>query len=141
MFFSYVDTRDMIMRGSTLYHIHMENLKVFYGCLWKIGMVLAPDWVKYKPERWLQKDTNTSKLSFVARNAYTYPSFQAGPRICLEKAMVFLQMKRLIVGLLSKFKVVLMRNDGLELEYLSHLTAKMKGGFPVRIEERVSWCK
>ncbi|WCJ23105.1 Cytochrome P450 94A1 [Euphorbia peplus] len=104
----------------------------------RLGTIWGSDWPEYKPERWLQKDTDTSKWSFVARDAYTYPVFQAGPRICLGKEMAFLQMKRLIAGVLSKFKVVPIRDDGLEPEYLSHLTAKMKGGFPVRIEERVS---
>ncbi|KAJ0052165.1 hypothetical protein Pint_03173 [Pistacia integerrima] len=74
--------------------------------------------------------------SFVGRDSYTYPVFQAGPRICLGKEMAFLQMKRVVSGVLKRFKVVPVIEEGVEPEFVAHLTAKMKGGFPVRIEER-----
>ena len=40
------------------------------------------------------------------RDSYHYPVFQAGPRICLGKEMAFLQMKRVVAGVLRRFKVV-----------------------------------
>ncbi|KAJ9188024.1 hypothetical protein P3X46_003425 [Hevea brasiliensis] len=95
------------------------------------------DWADYKPERWLERDTTSEKWNFVGRDTYTYPVFQAGPRICLGKEMAFLQMKRVVAGVLSRFKVVPAAGDGVEPEFVSYLTAKMKGGFPVKIEERV----
>ncbi|WCJ23106.1 Cytochrome P450 94A1 [Euphorbia peplus] len=120
----------------------------------RLGTVWGSDWAEYKPERWLQKDADTDKWSFMGRDSYTYPIFQAGPRICLGKEMAFMQMKRLVAGVLSKFKIVPMKDvvagvlskfkivpmkdDGLEPEYFSNLSAKMKGGFPVRIEERIN---
>ncbi|KAL6549310.1 hypothetical protein OROHE_008427 [Orobanche hederae] len=76
------------------------------------------------------------KWRFVNRDAYTYPVFQAGPRICLGKEMAFIQMKRVVGGVLRRFKVVPLMAEGAEPVLITDLTAKMKGGFPVRIEAR-----
>nr|DAD36695.1 TPA_asm: hypothetical protein HUJ06_007336 [Nelumbo nucifera] len=92
------------------------------------------DWREFKPERWLERDELTGKWSFMNRDPYTYPVFQAGPRICLGKEMAVLQMKRVAAGLLRRFRMVPAGEK--EPFYISTLTSKMKGGFPVRIEER-----
>uniref|UniRef100_A0A5B7BF79 Cytochrome P450 94A2-like n=1 Tax=Davidia involucrata TaxID=16924 RepID=A0A5B7BF79_DAVIN len=95
------------------------------------------DWAEFRPERWLERDAAAAgKWSFVARDTYTYPVFQAGPRICLGKEMAFLQMKRVVASVLRRFRVVPAVEDGVEPVFISYLTSKMKGGFPVRIEER-----
>jgi cytochrome P450 len=95
------------------------------------------DWADFKPERWLEKDEAENKQwKFVGRDAYTYPVFQAGPRICLGKEMAFLQMKRVVAGILRRFKVVPALKEGVEPEFVLQLTSKMKGGLPVRIVER-----
>ncbi|XP_059625984.1 cytochrome P450 94A1-like [Cornus florida] len=94
------------------------------------------DWADFRPERWLEKEAVTGKLRFVGRDAYTYPVFQAGPRICLGKEMAFLQMKRVVAGVLRRFRVVPAMEEGLEPVFISYLTSKMKGGFPVIIKER-----
>jgi cytochrome P450 len=95
------------------------------------------DWAEFKPERWLEKDeAENSHWRFVGRDAYTYPVFQAGPRICLGKEMAFLQMKRVLAGVLRRFKVVPVLEEGVEPEFVPQLTSKMKGGLPVRIVER-----
>ncbi|XP_044502009.1 cytochrome P450 94A2-like [Mangifera indica] len=93
------------------------------------------DWAEFRPERWLKR-VEDGKWSFEGRDPYTYPVFQAGPRICLGKEMAFLQMKRVVAGVLKRFKVVPAVKEGVEPEFVAHLTAKMKGGFPVRIVER-----
>ncbi|KAI7991649.1 Cytochrome P450 94A2 [Camellia lanceoleosa] len=96
------------------------------------------DWAEFRPERWLEKrDEAAGKWSFVARDPYTYPVFQAGPRICLGKEMAFLQMKRVVSGVLRRFRVVPAFGEGEEPILIAHLSSKMKGGFPVKIEERV----
>lgn len=94
------------------------------------------DWQDFRPERWLKRDPVAGKWSFVARDPYTYPVFHAGPRICLGKEMAFLQMKRVVAGVLRRFQVVPVMEDGGEPVYTADLAAKMKGGFPVRIVER-----
>lgn len=94
------------------------------------------DWAEFRPERWLEKDETTEKVRFKARDSYTYPVFQAGPRICLGKDMAFLQMKRVVAGVLRQFKVVSAMDDGVEPIFTAALTSKMIGGFPVKIKER-----
>ncbi|GAB4830490.1 hypothetical protein Ancab_020201 [Ancistrocladus abbreviatus] len=98
------------------------------------------DWPEFKPERWLERATAAAEgegeWRFVAMDPYSYPVFQAGPRICLGKDMAFLQMKRVVAGVLSQFKVVPAVEDGFRPVLFPSLTARMRGGFPVRFEER-----
>jgi cytochrome P450 len=100
-------------------------------------MLWGPDWAEFKPERWLEREeAENRRWKFVGRDVYTYPVFQAGPRICLGKEMSFLQMKRVVAGVVRRFKVVPAVGEGVEPECVQVLTSKMKGGFPVRIIER-----
>ncbi|KAI7992829.1 Cytochrome P450 94A2 [Camellia lanceoleosa] len=69
----------------------------------------------------------------MARDPYTYLVFQAGPRICLGKEMAFLQMKRVVSGVMRQFRVVPAFEEGEEPILIAHLVSKMKGGFPVKI--------
>jgi len=93
------------------------------------------DWAEFRPERWLSRDED-GKWSFIGMDPYSYAVFQAGPRVCLGKEMAFLQMKRVVAGIMRQFKVVPTMEKGVEPEYIAHLTSLMKGGFPVRIEKR-----
>ncbi|XP_075651554.1 cytochrome P450 94A2-like [Castanea sativa] len=119
-----------------------KGMKVSYFpyAMGRLEKLWGSDWAEFKPERWLQKEeeNSNSKSSwrFVGRDSYTYPVFQAGPRICLGKEMAFLQMKSVVAGVLRRFKVVPAFEQGVpEPEYDSFLS-KMKGGFPVKIAER-----
>ncbi|KAI3900124.1 hypothetical protein MKW98_001024 [Papaver atlanticum] len=95
------------------------------------------DWNEFKPDRWLQRENVTGKLSFVGKDSYTYPVFNAGPRVCLGKEMAFLQMKVIVVEFLRRFHVVPAANgNNIAPVFVSYVTAKMKGGFPVKIEKR-----
>ncbi|OWM75970.1 hypothetical protein CDL15_Pgr009615 [Punica granatum] len=99
--------------------------------------IWGPDWAEFKPERWLEKvDEADRKWSFVGRDSFTYPVFQAGPRICLGRETAFLQMKRVVSGVLRRFRIVPVAEEGTEPVFLAYLTSKMEGGFPVRIEDR-----
>ncbi|GAV80906.1 p450 domain-containing protein, partial [Cephalotus follicularis] len=117
----------VVKKGARVtYHPYaMGRLKELWG----------PDFAEFKPERWLKRDDN-GKWIFVARDPYTYPVFQAGPRVCLGKEMAFLQMKKVVAEVLRRFKVVPTGDDGVEPVFVAFLTAKMKGGFLVKIEER-----
>ncbi|KAF2325317.1 hypothetical protein GH714_026441 [Hevea brasiliensis] len=106
----------------------------------RLEVLWGPDWADFKPERWLQEaDGVNNKRSFIGRDPYTYPVFQAGPRVCLGKEMAFLQMKRVVSGVLSRFKVVPAAEDGEEPVFIAYLTNKMKGGFPVTFEKRIAY--
>ncbi|MCL7028960.1 hypothetical protein MKW94_006394 [Papaver nudicaule] len=94
------------------------------------------NWMQFKPERWLERDNINGKSSFVPKDSYTYPVFQAGPRICLGKEMAFLQMKMIVFETLRGFRLVPADEKGFEPVFISYLTAKMKDGFPVKIQKR-----
>nr|GLL30724.1 cytochrome P450 94A2-like [Ipomoea trifida] len=102
----------------------------------RVEKVWGPDWRLFRPERWLDRDPVTGKYTFVGKDPFTYPVFQAGPRVCLGKEMAFLQMKRVVAGVLRRFTVVPATGEAFEPVYTADLTSKMMGGFPVRIVER-----
>ncbi|KAI3863707.1 hypothetical protein MKW98_031299 [Papaver atlanticum] len=94
---------------------------------------------EFKPERWLKRENVTGKLSFMGKDSYVYPVFQAGPRICLGKEMAFLQMKMVVVEVLRRYQVLPAASGNVFAPvFVSYLTSKMKGGFPVKIEKRTT---
>ena len=97
--------------------------------------IWGPDWAEFRPERWLSR-AEDGKWSFIGMDPYSYAVFQAGPRVCLGKEMAFLQMKRVVAGIMRQFRVVPAIDNGVEPEFAAHLTSVMKGGFPVKIEKR-----
>ncbi|XP_057743960.1 cytochrome P450 94A2-like [Arachis stenosperma] len=97
--------------------------------------IWGADWADFRPERWLRRD-GEGKWAFVGVDPYSYTVFQAGPRVCLGKEMAFLQMKRVVAGILREFRVVPAVAEGVVPEYTGYLTSLMKGGFPVKIEKR-----
>ncbi|KAF4387169.1 hypothetical protein G4B88_024741 [Cannabis sativa] len=103
----------------------------------RMESIWGKDWAEYRPERWLEWEEKTEKWRFVGRDPYSYPVFQAGPRICLGKEMAFLQMKRVVAGVMRRFEVVSAVEEGVEPVFMAYLTSKMKGGFPVMIKERL----
>ncbi|KAG6389980.1 hypothetical protein SASPL_151456 [Salvia splendens] len=114
-----------------------KGMRVAYHpyAMGRVEKVWGKDWADFRPTRWLERaEGGGEKWSFVNRDSFTYPVFQAGPRICLGKEMAFLQMKRVIAGVLQQFRVAAAAET--EPVYVADITAKMKGGFPVRIEDR-----
>jgi fatty acid omega-hydroxylase len=97
--------------------------------------IWGSDWAEFRPERWLNQDED-GKWIFVGKDLYSYPIFQAGPRVCIGKEMAFLQMKRVVAAIMRQFRVVPTMVEGVEPEYTAYLTSLMKGGFPVKIEKR-----
>ncbi|OIT36507.1 cytochrome p450 94b1 [Nicotiana attenuata] len=93
------------------------------------------DYMKFRPERWLERDVSTGEWCFVSRPSFAYPVFQAGLRICLGRESAFLQMKMVVCHVLRRFKVV-PAVKGVEPVQISFPTLRMKEGFPVRIVER-----
>ncbi|CAJ1902168.1 unnamed protein product [Sphenostylis stenocarpa] len=102
----------------------------------RLESIWGEDWAEFKPERWLEK-VESGKWRFMGRDSFTYPVFQAGPRICLGKEMAFMQMKRMVAGVLRRFTVVPAVAQEVEPHYFSFLTSLMEGGFPVKIVQRV----
>jgi len=52
--------------------------------------------------------------------------------------MAFMQMKRIVACVVGKFKVVPVPHLDEHPNFISFLTSKMKGGFPVTIHKRIS---
>ncbi|KAG2405878.1 Cytochrome P450 [Vigna angularis] len=117
----------VVKKGSLVtYHVYaMGRLESIWG----------EDWAEFKPERWLEK-LESGKWKFVPKDSFTYPVFQAGPRICLGKDMAFMQMQSVVAGILRRFAVVPTVAEGVEPNFISFLTSQMEGGFPVKIVER-----
>ncbi|CAK7346457.1 unnamed protein product [Dovyalis caffra] len=102
-----------------------KGMRVYYhpDAMRRLEMLWGSDWEKFRPERWLESAShginNNGKRSFVGRDPYTDPVFQVGPRIYLGKDMAFLQMKRLVAGVLRRFKVFPAADDGVEPVFVS----------------------
>ncbi|XP_059315263.1 cytochrome P450 94A2-like [Lycium ferocissimum] len=96
------------------------------------------DWHAFRPERWLERDVKTGNWKFIPRDPFVYPVFQAGPRVCLGKEMSFLQMKKVVAGVLRRFRVVPVVDKGEDPVLIAYLTTKVKGGLLVKIEERTN---
>ncbi|MCL7052268.1 hypothetical protein MKW94_020809 [Papaver nudicaule] len=125
---------DVLPDGTTI----KKGMSVTYSpyAMGRMENLWGSNWNEFKPERWLEIEKETGKLHFMAKDSYTYPVFQAGPRICLGKEMAFLQMKMIVVEILRRFRVVPAEGDGFEPVFVSYLTSKMKGGFQVKIQQR-----
>ncbi|MCD7470937.1 hypothetical protein HAX54_011179 [Datura stramonium] len=104
----------------------------------RVEDIWGKDWQDFRPERWLQRDVKTGNWKFVPKDPFLYPVFQAGPRVCLGKEMSFLQMKKVVAGVLWRFRVVPVVDKGEEPELIAYLTTKVKDGLMVRIEERTN---
>ncbi|KAG2405871.1 Cytochrome P450 [Vigna angularis] len=117
----------VVKKGTLVtYHVYaMGRLESIWG----------EDWAEFKPERWLEK-LESGKWKFVPKDSFTYPVFQAGPRMCLGKDMAFMQMQSVVAGILRRFAVVPTVAEGVEPNFISFLSSQMEGGFPVKIIER-----
>ncbi|GLJ31565.1 hypothetical protein SUGI_0633330 [Cryptomeria japonica] len=113
-----------------------KGMRVVYHpyAMGRMESVWGTDCLEFKPERWLSKMENGS-LEFVAHNAFKYPVFQAGPRVCLGKQTAFIQMKSIAASVIEEFSLEIDRN--LNPKYVAMLTAKMESGLPVRVVKRL----
>lgn len=122
----------VVRRGSTVaYHIY---------AIGRMESIWGEDWAEFRPERWLEEGEEGEgrrKKVFVGKDPYSYPVFQAGPRVCLGKEMALLQMKRMVAGVLRRFRVVPTAAEEFEPVLLPYLTGRMEGGLAVRFERRV----
>ncbi|MED6192604.1 hypothetical protein PIB30_011674 [Stylosanthes scabra] len=122
---------DVLPDGSVVKKGVMVTYHVY--AMGRMESIWGGDWAEFRPERWLERVEGLWR--FVGKDCYRYPVFQGGPRVCLGKEMAILQMKRVVAGVLRRFRVVPVR-DGMEPEFVAFLTAQMKGGFFVNIQQR-----
>ncbi|KAG7390172.1 hypothetical protein PHYPSEUDO_008626 [Phytophthora pseudosyringae] len=95
----------------------------------RMPKVWGPDAEEFKPERWI--DDTTGKLLLVS--AYKFASFNAGPRMCLGVNLAMLEMKLVVVGLLSKFHLQVVNPE--HVTYDLSLTLPVKGALTVKVSQ------
>ncbi|KAK3407202.1 hypothetical protein EUGRSUZ_K03294 [Eucalyptus grandis] len=128
--------RDDVLEDGTVLKKGMRVTYHLYA-MGRLEQLWGKDWPEFRPERWLRgAEDGSEKWEFINRDPFAYPVFQAGPRVCLGKEMVSPQMKRMVARVLQQFRVVPVPEEGKEPVFISYLSSKMKGGFPVRIEVR-----
>ncbi|XP_059078079.1 cytochrome P450 94A1-like [Cryptomeria japonica] len=112
-----------------------KGMRVIYHpyAMGRMKSIWGTDCLEFKPERWLSKTEKGSEV-FVAHNAFKYPVFQAGPRVCLGKEMAFIQMKSIAANIIEEFSLEVDREWN--PRYVAMITAKMENGLPVRVVKR-----
>ncbi|KAJ7981146.1 Cytochrome P450 [Quillaja saponaria] len=95
----------------------------------RMERIWGPDCLEFKPDRWLKDGV------FVQECPFKYPVFQAGVRVCLGKEMSLTEMKSVAVVLVRRFDIRVAGSIK-ELRFATGLTATVRGGFPVRVQER-----
>ena len=86
---------------------------------------LYPNPESFIPERW----------ATINPNAFQYPTFNAGPRLCLGKDMAILEMKILMSIILQSYRFTLKPNHH-PVRYNPSLTMPVKNGLLIHLETR-----
>ncbi|XWS73934.1 hypothetical protein CRYUN_Cryun02cG0171900 [Craigia yunnanensis] len=95
----------------------------------RMDRVWGPDCLEYKPDRWLKNGR------YFPENAYKYPVFQAGQRVCLGKEMALVEMKCVVLAIIRRFNIRV-ADPTQAPRFTPGLTATMRGGLPILVEER-----
>ena len=83
---------------------------------------------QFCPERWL------SDSGFKDVSPFTFPAFNAGPRICLGKNLAYLEVKLFTTKLLDAFEFS--QPEPHNGAYQNTLTFPLKNGLPMRVVPR-----
>ncbi|XP_031265116.1 cytochrome P450 94A2-like [Pistacia vera] len=84
---------------------------------------------EFLPERWLENGM------FRQENAYRFPVFHAGPRMCIGKDMAYIQMKSIVASVIERF-IVDVQDKNKSPEYVLSMTLRMKNGLKVKVRKR-----
>ncbi|XWS28594.1 hypothetical protein CRYUN_Cryun25bG0083800 [Craigia yunnanensis] len=95
----------------------------------RMDRVWGSDCLEYKPERWLKNGR------YIPENAYKYPVFQAGQRVCLGKEMALVEMKSVVLAIIRRFKIQV-ADPNQAPRFAPGLTATVRGGLPILVQER-----
>ncbi|CAL9054417.1 unnamed protein product [Musa banksii] len=110
-----------------------RNTRVTYHpyAMGRMESIWGPDWGEFKPERWLRRGV------FTPESLFKYPVFQAGQRVCLGKELAMVEMKTVIVSMVTKFDFKVLQG-GRTIKFVPGLTATISGGVPARVTRCVS---
>ncbi|GLU02257.1 hypothetical protein SLE2022_195120 [Rubroshorea leprosula] len=102
-----------------------------YG-MGRMEALWGKDWFEFKPNRWFNNNGGEGSLKQVC--PYSFPVFQAGPRVCLGKEMAFIQMKYVAASILRRFEIKPVSSN--KPIFVPLLTAHMAGGLKVSVRKR-----
>lgn len=93
------------------------------------------DRLEFRPDRWILGRDGELKVEALKNvSPYTFPVFQAGPRVCLGKDLAFVQMRYIVAAILRRFEIIPSSSN--RPVFVPFLTAHMAGGFKVSIRRR-----
>lgn len=95
--------------------------------------VWGPDAETFNPDRW-------DHLEGEAAGTYAFQTFHNGPRVCIAKQMAIMEMKVMLVELMSRFRVEAIReavDDGAVELASPSFTLRSKEKLRVRLVEDV----
>ncbi|CAN0900469.1 Cytochrome P450 94C1 [Linum grandiflorum] len=98
----------------------------------RMESIWGADCMEFRPERWLNEEGR-----FVGRSQFEYPVFQGGHRVCLGKEMAIVEMKSVILAVVTRFNVRV-ADPGQEQMFSPGLTATVRGGLKVVVQRRAS---
>lgn len=79
---------------------------------------------EFDPDRW-------DSLSAEASSPYAFQSFSSGPRVCIGRALSMLELKAMLIDIVSKFEFEgVEREEDLKLE--NYLTLRPIGGLRIK---------
>lgn len=103
-----------------------------YG-MGRMETLWGKDCLMFRPRRWLHPCSDNQEE--VPVSTYKFPIFHGGPRQCLGKDMAFMEMKYIVVAILSRFELNPINTKKPQLD--PFLTARMAGGFHVSVKEKL----
>ena len=92
--------------------------------------IWGPDCDEFDPDRW-------DRLEGEATNPQAFAAFMQGPRVCIGKAMTMIELKVILIELVSKFRfepIGQVKAQDIELLNPSALL-RPKGGLKVRVSK------
>ncbi|KAK4258181.1 hypothetical protein QN277_007654 [Acacia crassicarpa] len=91
---------------------------------------------EFRPDRWFDEPVgDQSRVGTMKQvSPFTFPVFQAGPRVCLGKEMAHIQMKYVVASIVSRFRIKPVCEN--QPVFVPLLTAHMAGGFKVRVYKK-----
>lgn len=80
----------------------------------------------FRPERWLELQASP--------NPYSFPTFNAGPRLCLGQRLAELEGVYVLAGMMAQFRCEQVGPK--EVTYAASTTLPIKGGLQVLVKAR-----
>jgi cytochrome P450 len=118
--------QDVVLSDGTLLR-KGNSVSVSAYVMARMSFVWGDDAAEFKPDRWI--DSTTGKLITVSQ--FKFPSFNAGPRLCLGMSLAIMEIKMVLVTLLSKFHLELEPDQN--ITYVNSVSLPVKGELLVRV--------